>query len=66
LGVEVEEGTKRVAVPFEFFKGFTFQEAVVGEACGTGKAAHEIQNDPLSIAVSQSLFLPTPLTLRLV
>ncbi len=42
-GVEAEEGAEGAVLPFEFFPGFSFQEAVVGVAQGGGEPAREVQ-----------------------
>jgi hypothetical protein len=43
-GVEAEEGAEGAVFPLELFPILPFQEALVGEACGAGEAAHEVQD----------------------
>jgi hypothetical protein len=43
-GVEAEEGAEGAVFPLEFFPILPFQEALVGEACGAGEAAHQVQD----------------------
>jgi len=41
---EAEEGAEGAVFPLELFPILPFQEAVVGEACGAGEAAHQVQD----------------------
>jgi hypothetical protein len=43
-GVEAEEGAEGAVLPLELFPILPFQEAVVGEACSAGEAAHQVQD----------------------
>ena len=46
-GVEGEKSAEGAVFSLELLPGLTLQEALEGEACGTGEAAREVQDGPL-------------------